>query len=237
MVKRKRKYTTKWGRPLKKRKTSFKLRRNRRTGGFLDKELKYMDQTHFKLSTDTTLTSAQANSDPSTAACLNAVAQGDAQNQRNGNKIIVKSLQINGFIVPKPLSAQASANRGVIFRMIVYLDKQTNGSQNPANQLITTGTYLVNSVRNLEWSNRFRVLADTRIPITWDNSFNDAGTTGTEGGPAVPFNIFKKMNLPVQFKGTGATIADIIDNSLHILFVSTLGDVEFYYTSRIRYVG
>lgn len=197
-------------------------------------ESKYIDN-HIS-SAAVVLTTAGAEQDPA-AGALNCCATGDEPTMRNGRKIQMTSIQIHGHVVMAAISAQAAAWQAPAVRIIVYIDHQTNGVQCNSEDVLddSAGTDF-NSLRNVEYERRFTVLYDKDFMIPL-NSFNDAATTGTVAGGAVPFRLYKKLDLPVTFVDGDADVAAIVDNSVHIMAISTTSNVKLHYISRIRFVG
>ena len=58
--------------------------RNVRTGGFLNMELKFYDTANTGININTSTDGSAGEQDPTSKNCLNAVAQGDGEQQRDG---------------------------------------------------------------------------------------------------------------------------------------------------------
>ncbi len=210
---------------------------NLRIGGFLGIENKFVDH---ELGV-TTLASAWAGAelDEGTALALSAIAQGDGESNRDGRKANLLSVHIKGFL--RIISQEAVGNPvfGGIIRLILVMDKQTNGAQLNAEDVVTVTTQDINAWRNLQNSQRFRILKDQRFDMSVTNmstfQVNDFSTSQQE----VPFEfhvVFKKP-IVVNHTGTTAVVASIADNSLHLIGISTLGIHQISYVSRVRFRG
>ena len=93
-------------------------------------------------------------------------------------------------------------------------------------------------MRNLLFAQRFRVLKDAVVDITPNTLSHFAVDSFSYVGKAVELDWFLPMNLPVNFNaGTTSSIANVIDNSLHIIAFSnsTVGTIS--YNARIRFQG
>lgn len=158
-----------------------------------------------------------------TPQCLFAPKVSAALNGRIGRKCKVFSIKIRGYIFVTTQAAQAAADPMSIIRLMLVLDKQTNATQMTGAQLINdagaAGTTL-NAFQNPNNFGRFNVLKQKIIPVGNPGGFNDAATTGATNGISKPFKMTFKFRSPivVNFNATnGGTVADIIDNSFHIV--------------------
>lgn len=197
---------------------------NYRSGGYLGKERKFKDSTVL-----ISLAPAWTLASPATGA-LNAVAQGNGETERDGRKISNSSLHINGSFVTR-------SHEGSEVRIIVFKDTQTNGAApSPANVIVGG----INGFRNLEWVNRFRILYDKTFvvnPQVYVDPNN--ANTPTSNAPCRDFRANFKLTDTTMFDNTTADIANITDNSYHVMACSTdssmQGTLEF--TSRFRFYG
>jgi len=214
---------------------------NARTGGFLGKELKFLDTEVTGTSIPTSVAGSEI--DPATVLCLNAVAQGDGPSDRDGNRYILKSVHVRGYVNWAALVDGSLPAPDTFVRLIVLLDTQTNAAQfNAEDVIVDPSSTNLDAVtpRNLQYAARFKVLADKIIrkhqaPVAGGSS---AGLADT-GGVAVPFEIYRKLNLPVQCTGTSANVTAITNNSLHVMAISSdngLITPSLRYYSRVRFI-
>ena len=132
----------------------------------------------------------------------------------------------------------------------LVLDRQSNGATLNSEDVFTnpaaSALLAVNPLRNMSFTSRFKVL-DTWTH-TWEPSqlmaFNDqATTTFASMGGHKPFVLSKKFKTPLRVTfttgSTTADIANVIDNSLHVIaYASNLSTApNIQYTSRMRFVG
>jgi len=125
----------------------------------------------------------------------------------------------------------------------LVLDKQTNGAQlNSEDVFKNTGasaTTASNPTRNLLFANRFQVLKEWKMCMKPPVVGYD-GTNMEVWGSSERFEGFLNLELPVNFNsGTTASVANVIDNSLHIIaFCNGTGlDPKISYNARIRFMG
>lgn len=208
---------------------------NLRTGGFVGIETKYVDQT--KAETSFVASNAGGELDPATNNCLNAVAQGTTQNQRDGQSYHIKSVNVRGSIYRKSTADATAAWNYTTGWIALVLDTQSNGAQLNSEDVYTSVGLPSQSFRNLQYAPRFRVLKYFEFNFDSPNMSFD-GTNIERGGQVVPFNFYvKNLNIPVRCTDTGATVADIQDNSLHIIGAASDTSPYISYESRVRFVG
>ncbi len=228
-----------WGAPI----LSQKAISNARIGGYLGIETKFYDQKLIA-STLTGATDATGGEhDPSATVLMNTVVQGDGESNRDGRKITMKNIYIQGHI-DVPLKAnQTATNQAFICMIALVLDTQTNGATIASENVFTNPGASIKTAaqpfRNLQFTKRFRVLKRLEIqghqqePV-WD------GTNLEFMGYQLPFKIYVDLkNIRVLYSATTETVANITDNSLHLIaYVSNTGQAPtINYHSRLRFVG
>lgn len=163
---------------------------------------------------------------------LGGTAQGAGQSQRIGRVCYIRSIYIRGHVrIP---SASAVENQGY-FRVWLVLDTQTNLIQMPPNTFLKNfvGTgFDVDSMQNLDYSDRYKLLKSTRIKMpprqaVWN------GTSVETNDVNVPFTLFWKGNVKREHISTGAGVDQVTTNSFHIL---AIGSQDMHATSAIQYI-
>lgn len=164
-------------------------------------------------------------------------------NQRIGRKCTVKSIFIRGLMQTYasgilPMSdAVVTSLQG---RILVIWDSQPNGLM-PAAADILEAPLNTNSQLNLDYRDRFRILADECMIF---DPFILQVATGICSAPNQihKFKIYKKMNDQVIFNSTnGGTYADIATGNIILMWVGDTASgspdigLRGTYTSRIRY--
>lgn len=171
--------------------------------------------------------------DPATPLCLVAPVQGDDIVNRQGRKILIKSVFLRGYISVAAQADQTAQDTAGIARVILYIDKNTNAAQLASTNVMTNGG--VNAFQAPGSYGRVRILKDKLIPLRLPMASFD-GTNIEQGGYHIPWKIkhtFKKP-LVCNFNATnGGTVADIIDNSLHVIGCTSSATLA----PDIRYVG
>lgn len=229
----------------KNKRPSKKARNNRagyssvaRTrGAAVTGEMKYFDTavnaTALAASTDWTGTEF----DPATFNTLCVPQVGAGINQRIGKAIKVLKLKIDGNItVP---SAAFGVEDAIVVRLLLVQDQQTNSAQAQGEQVMTSGAVsallAVNQFQNIDNFGRFRVLKDKKFIVQNPNALglNHAGLSHSFKMTC----LFKKP-VQVRFNATnGGTVADIVDNSFHIMCNVSDNDLapNITYVSRVCY--
>jgi len=216
---------------------------NLRIGGFLGIELKYVDYALVNSALTAPTDATAGEFDPAVALALNAIAQGDGEQQRDGKQVQIKSCYVNGVVDLPPLVNQTTAKNIPTVFIALVLDKQTNAAQaqselvftNPGASAITAATPL----RNMQYTSRFEVLDSCLLSFQQPQVSYD-GTNLEQAGSRTPFKLSWSGEMMTQYVGTGATVASIQDNSLHIVAFAgpdlTAAPV-ISYNSRVRFVG
>ncbi len=216
---------------------------NARTAGFLGIEKKFYDSHLSSKALNATTDNADGECNPSATLTLNTVAQGDGESNRDGRKMVMKSVQVTGSVFCSAQANQSAADAIPIIFIALVLDKQTNGAALSSelvyvNPSADTGL-CTNPVRNLQYVSRFRVLRST-VFVPPQPAISYDGTNIEQGGVNVPFRFDADLkDLPVTFSGDTSAISNIIDNSLHVLaWASTTGMApSIQYNCRLRFVG
>lgn len=161
---------------------------------------------------------------------VNLIAQGVGESARVGRKCTLRSIEWKWF-----LALSQKTDEGVIFggdrlRMIMYIDKQCNGSVATVLQLLEVADD--NSFYNLAEQNRFTILCDKSIDVNYLTAASGASAS-FDMGQVIKAGSFKKsLNLPIEYSSTTGVIAEVRSNNIGILLISTAGRMNI--TSRIR---
>lgn len=122
-----------------------------------------------------------------------------------------------------------------LIRVMVYWDKQTNGTVALTNDILEEGLALAeNSFRNLSNNKRFTVLMDKRFimnPAVY-SSLQDLTNTTIKN-----LEYYINCNIPIEFDAITGTIGNIKSNNIGILVASHGGVTQIEGTYRIRYYG
>ncbi len=240
--------------PFRRRKAALARRRiprrrairtlNPRSGGFLGIETKFLDAnvTSRQITNDTW---TGAEQDPTTLDCLNGVAQGDGESNRDGRNYAIRSVHIRGWVDVAATESSLGPFGDALVRIALVLDTQTNATQLSA-ETVFTGTSAISAFRDLQNIKRFKVLKEKMIllPITQANMNEGAVNLFANGGVKRMFKINHIFNTPliVNTSGTTNVVGVITDNSLHIIATQESASIQddqvkLTYNSRVRFVG
>lgn len=178
--------------------------------------------------------------------CFNAPTQGTGASNREGRKITMESLQINGIISCAAQVDQVGADTLPVIKIWIVLDKQTNGgvatgvdSENVYTNPSATALAGLAPLRNMLYTKRYKVLKEIEVDLqqfalTWD------GTNMEQAGIHKPWSCYLPLKgLGVEYLGNAGTVADIVNNGLFILAAasSATGAPSITYNARLRFRG
>lgn len=216
-------------------------RLNLRTGGYLGTEVKWVDHSQALQIGGPVSGQSWFIADPSTALCLNAITQGPSQNQRIGVKVKLLRLDLQIQLQMASYSSITPVHGAVIFRVVIYKDKQTNKAPPLTADVFDSflGFPDTLSHRAVEWKDRFDVLYDRHVRVD-AIGMDWATNTYRRVGAHHQLTATVPLDCISMFKGTAdpATVAEITDNSLHIMACcddEDVGESYINYTSRCWY--
>ncbi len=189
--------------------------RYKKQQAYLGIEKKFVDREL----AETSLTSAWAMYDPATTS-LSPVVQGDGESARDGRQYTIRDITIHAHLRQGAQEAIVDPPNDTIARVALIWDKQTNGAApTPANIFTTGGAQAFSGFRNLEYVERFEVLADKMIELKQQTLSHVLVNSFSSTGVSTHFKMRKvfKNGLKVTCSDTAATIAAIVDNSLHVI--------------------
>lgn len=206
-------------------------------------ELKFLDTSLSAALTAGTTDMSGLEFDPSATSMVSTPAVGDDASSRDGKQIYIKSLQVTGSVTFAAQADQTAADTECPVHIWIVLDKQSNAAQlNSEDVLINpVGSGAGQPLKDLTFGNRFRVLRHKVIQAQLVNMAFD-GTNIEQQGVIRLFSFFIRFKKPlvVNFNaGTTASIANVVDNSLHVLAWNTHPTIArtLAYNARIRFVG
>lgn len=217
-----------------------------RTGGFLGQELKFYDTSLSNATISAPTDASGGELDPSATVVFNSVDQGDGEQQRDGRRITMKSLYINGTITVGAQSGQSAADEPAHIYLAVVLDTQTNGATIVSEEVFENQSGVAglasSPMRNLQYVDRFKVLGSKKLTLQSPNMANDTGATGgvIQAGIMRPFKFYVNLkDVVVTYKGTTASVANITDNSIHLIGYTSNTTLapKMNYNARLRFMG
>lgn len=164
-------------------------------------ELKYVDVAQATYLFDTT----------GSVTCLNLLAVGDDNTNRDGRQVTIKSVQVRGLI--RPVDQLTSET---LCRVLLVWDNAVNsGTIATIAQILTAATSC--SFPLVDNAQRFTILSDQSYPI---GAVTDTATQAREGSPTVHcYEYYRKLNLVTQYSGTTAAIGSIQNGALYLVTI------------------
>ena len=213
---------------------------NRRTGGYVGKEVKQYD-------TGVQTDSIPQNNDQTggelmpTEGSITCPAQGTAYNQRIGNRIQPVSFMIKGQVtVAARLGTIASdVSNPVNVRIALVYDTQCNGAEASSEDVweaVSAASNIPFAQRNPQYMTRFRILKEWTLTFN-PCAFTHDGSNFNRGAQTIPFEFFtKKGLLPIKFLGPTSNVSDIADNNLMMMGLCSDGTgTTISYRCRLNY--
>lgn len=154
--------------------------------------------------------------------CIFCPIEGNDISNRYGRKAFLKKIRLDAVIRVPPQVLQSTGDNGCVVRALLVQDKQTNGVSLTGDQVLSSGYInpMICSYQNTSNFGRFKVLKDRSFVMQNASIANDAAATGNivQQGLVKTFSWSVKINEWVNFNSTnGGTVADIIDNSYHLI--------------------
>lgn len=202
-----------------------------RTGGYYnrfgrDGELKFFDSV---------LIDAEVAAAGTITDSLNHITQGTAEEQRDGRKCTIKSINCRYVIGMDIHDAQALPQGGDTCRFIIFLDKQCNGQTATVADILEDADH--NSFRNLSNTNRFVILCDKLHNIEHQGMASDGAGLVSQAGVNKSYTFYKAVDIPIEFSGTDGLIAEIRSNNIGVLLISAASTAFFDGLFRLRFSG
>lgn len=212
--------------------------RNRRVGGYVGIEKKFIDAHKTETALAATWTSVQPSS--GVTDCISCPAQGDGESNRDGRVYYIHSIYVHGKVI-KPAQESAAAPTGTQrVRVAMVLDKQTNAAGVTAtNVMDNTASDQIMAFRNLQLVSRFQVLKQKTMYINPEIVNEGAVNLFANGVREIPFNFSYKFKTPLKVVcvGTTADVASVTDNSISIIAVANSTSDTIQYDTRCRFTG
>lgn len=159
---------------------------------------------------------------------LNGIAAGDDFNQRDGRKIKITDVQIQGMVS----ATDASTDDTYCLVMLVY-DKQPNEGLATIAQIFSQANST--SFMNLNNRERFKILSTDRVALSRNNA---TATTAVGSCNQTIINRYIKTELVTVFDAATGAITDITHGAVLLV---TLGDVavgsggSYFASTRVRF--
>jgi len=207
-------------------------------------ETKYFDTTKASTALVASADWTGTEFDPVTLLGLFSPVKGTGISERIGRSVFVKKIKVKGIIAISRTVDVTVPDAAAVIRMLLVQDQQTNIAQMQGEQVMeapgtAASANAVSSFQSLANFGRFKVLKDIKFTMQ-DPNLSWDGTNMEQQGIARPFSLTYNFRKPVEvhFNATnGGTIADIVDNSFHVIAnVSNIDLAPFIiYEARVVY--
>lgn len=181
------------------------------------------------------------------AACFNSPSQGTTAIQRDGRKITMESLQINGIVSCASQAGQTAADTVPVVKVWVVLDKMTMGGTatgiNSENVYTNEGGGIIMGLaplRNMAYTKRYRVLKELTVTVPPPPMAGEGAADVEQEGVHVPWNCYIPLKgLITEFNGNAGTAADIVDNGIFLLAACSNNSLApaLSFNARLRFRG
>jgi len=191
----------------------------------MNAELKYSDIASATYLADTT----------GSVVCLNAIAQGDDNTNRDGRQVCNKSIHLHGLLTPA-----SNATLPNYARLMLIWDAQPNSAAAvpSVGDILVAGTSISNT--NLNNRHRFTIIRDLKLPQGDINVWGAGVDAYSNGNNTHVVDIFVTLeDVITTYSGTTATVASIATGSLLLLTIGSQATGGagglFQLTSRLRF--
>ncbi len=164
---------------------------------------------------------------------INKIAQGVTEVTRVGRKCTIRSINWHFLVWLPEQDAIADPLAGDSVRIILYVDKQTNGATAAVTDLLETADW--RSFRNLANVSRFNVLMDKTTSINYLALASDGAGVVSQSQVNQHGEFYKNCTIPIEFDAGAGAITEIRSNNLGVLLISSNGTANFSSKLRVRF--
>ncbi len=167
---------------------------------------------------------------------INIIPQGVLENTRVGRKCTIKAINWRYVVSVPAVDATGAAREGDVVRMILYVDKQTNGATAAVLDILQTADF--QSFNNLSNKGRFRILMDRTHVVNYLSGTGSGGAADNDYSRAtLTGSYYKKCAIPIEYDDSASTgvLTTIRTNNLCCLFISEQGIAGVASKFRLRF--
>ena len=217
--------------PKRRRASAPPFRAGRdRVGGYYGRFAGANAELKFK---DTTVDDAVIAAGGVITNSVNLVAQGTGESERIGRKCTIRSINWRGSLSLPLLELEGGPGAAERIRLIMYVDKQTNGATATQAGILESTNY--DSYRNLANSGRFTILMDKFITLNYATLSHFAVNSFSMAQVTKQFSFSKKCSIPLEFDNTVGAITELRSNNIGILIMSEGGSGALLSQVRLRF--
>lgn len=164
------------------------------------------------------------------------IAQGTGESQRVGRKLVITSISMRWLIGLNEVTNAGDVPEGDICRIIVFMDRQSNGAEAAVLDILETAAVL--SYRNLSKTGRFQILYDKIHTLNRMVAVTDGTNTSTTPETERYLTWHKKCRIPVEFNDVNGVISELTTNNISSLYISQHAKCGVHeQQTRVRFIG
>ncbi len=166
----------------------------------------------------------------------NQIAEGNGESERIGRKLNIRSIQWTYTVELQDQGNSANPSGNETLRVVLYLDKQTNGATATVTGIMESDDY--QSFRNLSNASRFQILHDKSYDLGFHSAAGDGTAANDWGGESKTVKFYRRCNIPIEYDNSATTgaITSIRSNNLGVLLFARRGVTGgFDSKMRLRY--
>lgn len=166
-------------------------------------------------------------------SCL-TIPEGNGESDRIGRKLTVRRIQWSYNLTIPALIGSASQSPDTV-RVILYLDKQTNGAAATATGILESADF--QSFVNLANSGRFRLLCDKLHTVKGSPNGAGDGAANDFSANEQNYTFVRNVAIPIEYDNSATTgvITSMRSNNIGVLLVGKNGIASFESKMRFRY--
>lgn len=164
----------------------------------------------------------------STAELLNGIAQGDDDDERTSDSVLIKSIEWR-FAFTSATAIDAAAN----VRYIIVVDKQSNGNVATPSTIFHSTDSIVSGYDNVYVPRRYRVIADESFTL---NEWASNATVTSK--KYIKRKKTYKSGIKIRYKNIFAGIGDIMAGGLQLFFITdqSANPPSVSFETKVQYV-
>ncbi len=147
---------------------------------------------------------------------INIIPQNVTEKGRIGRKCVIKSVGWRGELTFTNAAGSGGAVAEII-RLMLVLDTQANAAAPTVTGVLESANY--QSFNNLANKGRFHTYSDKTYVLNPQSGAGN-GTANDFGAVTQAFEIFKRMDVPLEFTGAAGTIDELTSNNFFVLIIS-----------------
>ncbi len=147
--------------------------------------------------------------------CL--IPQNVTESGRIGRKCTIRSIQMRGAVTIPEVDAAGTPDLGDIVRIVLFQDTQCNGAAAAVSTIFESD--VVFAYANLANKSRYRILWQEFIEINYQGLASDGAGVVSQALMRTSFNMYKKVNIPLEFNGATGNISELRSNNVFVLLI------------------